>query len=907
MKNLICLLTVVLSSYYAAAQTAFPYLSSVTPNSIFITWKTSNQTQSLVEYGNASGLLTNQVNGNCAIWSDNGYPNNYYYHTVKLTGLLPNTKYFYKVTSGSFTSQEYSFRTLPLPGNATSTNGHLRFLVFGDNQIKSQPRFDTMMVQAKRKITEKFGNNFNDSITSILMVGDQVDVGTLDHYENVHFSKSKYLSPYFSISTVVGNHETYGTLGMSAYYNHFNYDSLNYQGISAGNEDYYAYQAGNVLFINLNTESTTAAQFSWLQSVINAANSDNTVDWIVSLAHRPYQAEQYVGDISTWIRNTVVPFLKTSPKYALHFGAHHHIYARGQLKENPVYHVISGGTAWDQYWGMATEQDFDDVQKTISQWGYQIVDIDVVNNVMDVETYSCGSIYNYRNNVLIDKFHRKLGLENPETPTISNVFPDSVELPLTINSSAFVSNADELLNTTEFQVSQTDLFTTLELDVLRDFENLYGSAGNPDSSTDQNLGVNILNYTIDSGEVPNGWHYVRVRHRDRNLNWSNWSPIDSFQVFGSVLSDPILSLDQISYELSDTINASYANGPGIATDWIGIYAIDDQPGNVSSTTWSYVNGTSGVLDFQLTQPGQYFAAFFTNDGYTEIAPRVYFYAGPIPVVTTDTSIYALSDTVHVYVENAPGFTNDWVGVYKVGQTPGNTASISWQYTNGESIDSLDFIGLPKGYYFANYFLQDEFQEAGERVYFQVGDSITQLFIDNSIYNLGEYITATWLDGPGITKDWLGIFNALDNPQTDPLISYTYFDGLPAGTKVLQDTALPTSPGNYFISLFTNDSYTEVSNRCYFTVVDTTIVALPKDVDGNSPVKIYPNPSSGNAIIECVYPIEKLEVMNSAGQVVFKTRNVNDQHFTLLNQQLPPGVYFIRIYTRMTYTLKLVVE
>jgi hypothetical protein len=906
-KNLICLLTVVLSSYYAAAQTAFPYLSSVTPNSIFITWKTSNQTQSLVEYGNASGLLTNQVNGNCAIWSDNGYPNNYYYHTVKLTGLLPNTKYFYKVTSGSFTSQEYSFRTLPLPGNATSTNGHLRFLVFGDNQIKSQPRFDTMMVQAKRKITEKFGNNFNDSITSILMVGDQVDVGTLDHYENVHFSKSKYLSPYFSISTVVGNHETYGTLGMSAYYNHFNYDSLNYQGISAGNEDYYAYQAGNVLFINLNTESTTAAQFSWLQSVINAANSDNTVDWIVSLAHRPYQAEQYVGDISTWIRNTVVPFLKTSPKYALHFGAHHHIYARGQLKENPVYHVISGGTAWDQYWGMATEQDFDDVQKTISQWGYQIVDIDVVNNVMDVETYSCGSIYNYRNNVLIDKFHRKLGLENPETPTISNVFPDSVELPLTINSSAFVSNADELLNTTEFQVSQTDLFTTLELDVLRDFENLYGSAGNPDSSTDQNLGVNILNYTIDSGEVPNGWHYVRVRHRDRNLNWSNWSPIDSFQVFGSVLSDPILSLDQISYELSDTINASYANGPGIATDWIGIYAIDDQPGNVSSTTWSYVNGTSGVLDFQLTQPGQYFAAFFTNDGYTEIAPRVYFYAGPIPVVTTDTSIYALSDTVHVYVENAPGFTNDWVGVYKVGQTPGNTASISWQYTNGESIDSLDFIGLPKGYYFANYFLQDEFQEAGERVYFQVGDSITQLFIDNSIYNLGEYITATWLDGPGITKDWLGIFNALDNPQTDPLISYTYFDGLPAGTKVLQDTALPTSPGNYFISLFTNDSYTEVSNRCYFTVVDTTIVALPKDVDGNSPVKIYPNPSSGNAIIECVYPIEKLEVMNSAGQVVFKTRNVNDQHFTLLNQQLPPGVYFIRIYTRMTYTLKLVVE
>jgi hypothetical protein len=909
-KNSIVLLLILagLTTTAGFSQTVFPYLSSVTPNSIYVTWKTSSNTQTLVQYGTSPGVYTNNVNGTNAIWSDAGYPNNYYYHTAKLTGLNPNTEYYYKVTSGSFTSTESSFRTLPLPGNAATPSGHIRFLVFGDNQIKTQPRFDTLMCQAKRKCIELYGPDINNNIAGILMVGDQVDVGTLDHYENVHFAKSKYLSPSLSISTVVGNHETYGSLGMSAYYNHFYYDSLAYQGLYSGNEGYYAYQAGNVLFINMNTESTTAAQFTWVQNVVTAANADPTVKWIISLAHRPYQAEQYVGDISTWIRTTVVPYLSTSPKYVMHFGAHHHLYARGQLKNNPVYHLISGGTAWDQYWGMGTEQDFDDVQKTISRWGYQIIDIDVVNNTMDVETYSCGSIYHWTNNQLIDKFHRKLGLANPNTPLITNAFADSVALPYTVTSSAFGSSAGELLNTTQFQISQTILFSTTEEDILRDYENLYGPAGSPDTSIDMNNGVNILAYTINAGQIPNGKHYVRVRHRDRNLNWSSWSPADSFVVYGSVLSNPILELDQTSYELTDTIHASYSNGPGLATDWIGIYQVGQVPGGPPSTVWSYVSGVSGVEDFQLSTAGQYFAAFFTNDGYTEIAPRVYFYAGPIPDITTDTNIYDLTDTVHVSYTNAPGFTNDWVGVYKVGMVPGVDASVQWQYTAGGTSGTLNFTGLPQAYYFANYFLEDGYTEPGERTYFQVGDTITQLFIDQSIYNLGEYITATWTDGPGTPKDWLGIFDSTANPQVDPLTSYTYVDGLPAGTQVLQDTSLPSVPGSYFISLFINDSYTEVSNRCYFRIIDTNQTAsLPGPIDGSHPVKLFPNPTTGDATIECVYPIEKLELLNSSGQVVFRSRNVNDQHFTLLSQQLPPGVYYIRIYTRMTYTLKLIIE
>ena len=531
----------------AIAQNVFPYLQSATPNSIYITWKTNSNNQSLVQFGLSSNSLVNSVNGSTQIYSDNGYPNNYFYHAVKLIGLQPNTKYYYKVSSGSFVSGIYNFKTMPLPGNAATPGGHIRFLIMGDNQIKAEPRYDSLMSAASRKLSELYGGDPCDNISLIFNVGDQVDVGTLDHYENVHFAKSKKLSPYLPIQTTVGNHETYGSLQLTAYYNHFFYDSLKYQNIYSGTENYYAYQAGNVLFLSLSTEHAGTPQLNWVQQVVNAANSDATVEWIISLGHRPYQAEQYVGDISTWIRNSVVPFLITSPKYVLHIGAHHHLYARGQLKENPVYNIISGGVAWDQYWGMAQEQDFDDVQKTISNWMYNIVDVDVANKKMNVTSYSIGSIYKWKNNAVMDSFHRYRGQAPPFAPSIKNNLNDSLTFPFTLSCNAYNSPVGELLNSTEFQIDLTKSFSAHEKDIYRDYEDLFGQAGKVDSTKNLNLGLNILSLKMDSGYLPNGRHYVRVRHRDQNLEWSAWSAIDSFKVYKSYpamprnLSAPIIN------------------------------------------------------------------------------------------------------------------------------------------------------------------------------------------------------------------------------------------------------------------------------------------------------------------------------------------------------------------------------
>lgn len=896
--------------HVSEARQLFPYLQAPSQSGMVITWKTDPQgtTQSIIRFGTSATSLSQTKVGTTAIYTDAGYSNNYYYHSVRLNNLQPNTLYYYRAVSGSDSSEVCTFKTLPLPGQAATTDGHIRFLVMGDNQIKNQPRFDSLVVAAKRKIMESYGWPAANHFALNVMVGDQVDVGTLDHYENVHFNKNKYLSPYLPITTIVGNHETYGTLGIGAYRNHFFYDSLSYRGISSGTEDYYALQAGNVLFINTNTENTGGNQFSWVQQVVTAANADPTVEWIVSLGHRPYQAEQYIGDISTWIRNTVVPYLQTSPKFVLHIGAHHHLYARGQMKNTPNYNIISGGTAWDQYWGMSTQQDYDDVQKTISNWGYQIIDVDVLNRKFSVECYSIGSIYNRHNNRLIDSFHRQLGRPAPARPSILARRSDTLNLPDTIKASAFVTTTAERLNTSEFEISRDAAGRVVEKTVLRDFENFFGDAGAPDTTRDINRNTDIKKLLITANMLPNGRHYVRVRYRDSNLEWSPWSVRDSFLITNGGAGLPAVRATRRSYLPSDTIRVNYSNGPGGNRDWVGLYRLGDRPGSgggaVASRQWFYTNSSgNGQLVFTPKPANIYFLAYFINDGYTEIAVRDTIYIGPTPTLTVNQSNFRVTDTVRIRWRNAPNFALDWIGIYKIGMTPGPEASLRWRYT-ADTAGTFVAPNLGKGYYFAKYFLRDGFYSPSEPVYFSIGDTITRLTIDRSNYMPGEYISSFWTDGPGNPKDWLGVYDSLANPNIVPLIKYNYIAGRPVGNQ--RDTLVPNRAGSYFIVMFTNDSYTEVSNRCYFRVTGPTEVSSPSKKPS---ISIYPNPTAHKAVLESDYPIDRIEVLNSKGATVFHSDNIESKQYNFLCHELPAGTYFIKIIldNRQQYTYQLVVE
>ena len=369
-------------------------------------------------------------------------------------------------------------------------------------------------------------------------------------------------------------------------------------------------------------------------------------------------------------------------------------------------------------------------------------------------------------------------------------------------------------------------------------------------------------------------------------------------------------LDAAEYEQSKPIKVSFTDTPGNAKDWIGLYKKGQTPGSSTpSQTWKYTNGqVSGSMTFTtgLATKGQYYATLMVNDGYTEIGTRKPFYVGPPVALSTDQNTYPVAGTVKLSYSNAPALSKDWVGVYKVGTVPSAVTSPKWAYVTGAN-GTYTFSGLPKGYYYAQYFLEDGYTAIGNKIFFQIGDDITQLMINKTIYNLNENIMATWTDSPGIVKDWLGIYHKNDNPNIDPLVSYTYFNGVANGNAEIPDDKLPTEPGSYFIVMFTDDSYNEVSNRVEFEVVGETLGA--DDNSSESGIQVYPNPvnSGERTYIKAKYPIEKIDVYDMTGSLFYTSKNINNNATSIINQSLPKGVYVLKIFSNKLYTVKMIVQ
>jgi len=875
------------------AQIIGPYLQTPTDTSVWITWKTDSVKETLVFYGTDSLNLANSATGNCRIFSDEGYDSNYYYHSIHLTGLDPDKFYYYRIKSGSVQSDIYRFRSQPALG---SYPGIYRFLVFGDHQVKADNRYERLLIAAREKIAEKYGGTVEENINLIINDGDQVDIGTLDMYENVHLKPSSVLSGNVAVMTTVGNHEFYGSPGISAYYDHFFYDSISYKGIiSPGGENYYSYQQKNIVFIHLSSEHTTDEQVSWVQQIIDSVKSDPEVDLVISIGHRPIQAEQFVGDISEYIRTRIIPVLAQTEKSVLFIGGHHHLYARGQVRDYPMYHIISGGGSWDQYWGQSVEKDFDDVQKTIDFWTYQIVSLDNERKEMVVESYAIGSpkLGFTLNNILIDSFYRKLPAAPPFKPSITTVPEDSITLPFTFISSPYSTESGEPYNSTQFQVWSDGDRATPVVDLIRDFEDLYGTTGAPTYlPVDINKDINIFEYTIKKNALPNGIYYLFVRHRDRNIEWSDWSDPVGFKIKGSTGGFISISTTKTLFSADEPISVTYNFGPGNAKDWIGIYRYGDIPGTVGSTDWKYVDGISGTLDLHVSQPGQYFIAFFENDGYTELTDRILVFVSTIPVLSLDKAGYDTGEDIMVSYSNAPGLTNDWIGIYKLNDTPGTIRSTEWCYTSGNT-GTIYFSGLQSGYYFINYFLLDGYTEAGKRIVFSIGSDLAVVNSDKQTYHTDEPVAIHFENGPGTASDWIGIFHQNAPPGIAPLVAREYIPNLRSGNIVFN---LSFDSGQYYASMYINNSNIRISNKANFTVQPGTSV-LNKRSDLED-FKIFPSPSNGHLKIfasglqDNVYSIW---ISSITGKIVFEKNSVASSAGFYEDIDLSyndPGIYLV---------------
>lgn len=704
-----------------------PYLQNSTSESMIVNWRTKTGTESKIYYGKVKTNLDKTVNGVAELFTgavDNNY--SYTYHTVRLTDLEPNTVYYYKAESNGVMSDIYSFKTQPQIGEG----GTYRFLIMGDHQAIGKDYYVRLMQAAKEIAEEKYGTPIEQYINLITNVGDQVDNGSLKQYDQVHFKQSETLSPYLPIAPIVGNHELRkgDENPLNWYKKHFFADEYEYKGIKSNSPYYYAMQQGRALFLMLSSEHVGSTQRMWAEKVIEAAKTDANVDWIFSYNHRPLQAEQYVGDISVWVRDEIMPLLNETEKSVMNVAGHHHLYHRGQLRDYPAYHIISGGAGWVQRWGDSNdEQDFDDVQKTIDYWNFQIVELNSAEKSMKVESYAIGNDdVTFSEPLLIDYFSRTLGKAAPNKPSIAALTESQIELPYTFESSAYSTSSDEDYNSVQFQIASDENFTKLQFDLIRDYENIYGLYSGEDKYTDLNKDVDIFKQTITKDDIINGEHYIRVRHRDRNLEWSDWSDALTFTTVGGKDGDPVLSFTKDKFAVGEEIELSYNFMPNEAGQWIGIYAQGLVPGTggAKSEKWSDAVGVSGSQKYTITKPGVYFGMIFRNQGsgtsFDTQARTGLFYVGSIPAMSTEKEEFTPDERIEFSYSNAPNLSKDWVCLYREGDIPGapGITSIQWKYVTGAS-GNISFDPMPEGDYYITYCMQDKYFEPGERVYIRV--------------------------------------------------------------------------------------------------------------------------------------------------------------------------------------------
>ena len=297
------------------------YMIGSSSSSINIQWRTNTSCNSEVRYSTSLSTLSTAATivTDPAIVTD---------HTITLTNLQPNTKYFYSIGVIGSPIQSGSnnfFYTAPVNGSTNS----LKFWVTGD--------FGTN-TSTQRSVRDAFlTNTSNQIVNGWLWLGDNAySNGTDLEYQTKVFDVYGSLFNKLTVYPAPGNHDyaQSGYLSSAARGTNFPYFSIFNIPTNSGTEKYYSWNYGNVHFISLDSygsyNNSTSAMYNWLRNdLIN-----NTQTWtVVYFHHAPYSKGSHNSDSSTEMvdmRNNIIPLLE---QYGvdLVLGGHSHIYERSKF------------------------------------------------------------------------------------------------------------------------------------------------------------------------------------------------------------------------------------------------------------------------------------------------------------------------------------------------------------------------------------------------------------------------------------------------------------------------------------------------------------------------------------------------------------------------------------------------
>ncbi|MCX6151234.1 MAG: metallophosphoesterase [Ignavibacteriales bacterium] len=528
-----------------------PYLQTPTPNSIYVCWHDTASAFTRVEYGTTEAL-GQTTTGTSEIISDP-----YRWHTVKLTGLQPNTSYFYKAVSGTGESKVYSFKTFPDSG----FTGKIRILQFSDTHSNDTTMASKVIRAAKQKVEQLYGSDFQNQVNLVLHSGDLVVSGNaVNQFTDQYFAPFSPISPYVPIMTTIGNHEGESQF----YYDYFHYDDFSFlPAPNAQNEKFYSFTIGNTAIISLNTNIVKSAgvlQKILVEAKLKEFENDPKIDFVFFIFHHMPFTELWVEALTfdagpKWVLNELFPILKKYSKVQQVTYGHTHAFERGTIesdKDNGDFRIVcaGGGGGETDNWGEFINHDYPQIHVALDHYHFQLMEIDVAKKSYESSMYSLGNASKPLNSKLMDRWYRKLNQTAPGKPVANN--PIKSTNNLVFNSSAY-SGSDSLMSS-RIQISDNPNFNPTVIDSISNWEDIYGVDSNF-NPIDKNAGIDLTKLTLTKSHfADNKQYYYRVRYRDHNLRWSAWSDNVPFDISTGVEDNSVPTVYALQQNFPNPFN-----------------------------------------------------------------------------------------------------------------------------------------------------------------------------------------------------------------------------------------------------------------------------------------------------------------------------------------------------------------
>lgn len=511
-----------------------PYLQNVGQNEVYIMWEASNEGEGKILWGSDPFSLTNESISTTIVGS--GLTK---IHTAKLISLSAASKYYYRVEMEDGTqSKLYTFMTL----HPLNEEQNTQFIAISDMQ-RDGNKPDKFREIIEEGVVPIIYSEIGDSIfdlEGILIPGDLVATGgSYSQWNNHFFSQADSITPNVPLYPVPGNHEYIGG-GLPNFKKYF---TLPDNGLGILEDECWFKDISNIRIIGLNSNSGTSdknAQLNWLEEVLDSACNNEYIDFVFAELHHPYKSELWTpgeNGFTGQVIDSLEQFTTQCGKASIHFFGHTHAYSRGQSRDHKHLwiNVATAGGAIDN-WGEFPNADYEEFVKSQDEYGFVLIEVEAGDDpLFTIRRYSRGDQDIIIDNELRDSLTVLNSDIKPQTPL--NIFPNGDTLLsycVNLKASEFYGMED-IHQASHWQVSESQNFGSgIMAEKWVQNENYYNEVNLQENDDLTDVLISGLNTTDTM--------FWRVRYRNQNLEWSNWSIPTFFFVQGSqdTLSDNLI-------------------------------------------------------------------------------------------------------------------------------------------------------------------------------------------------------------------------------------------------------------------------------------------------------------------------------------------------------------------------------